>query len=307
MAEASQIVISASRRTDIPAFYLEWFMDRMARGYFKVPNPYNGKVSVVPATPDKVHTIVFWSKDFGPFLKNAIGEKLLKGGFHLFFNFTLNSEAPLLEPKVPPLEDRLQQLKELSRRFGPQVIHWRFDPICFFRRHNGDLQNNLDQLERISEIASHAGIQRCITSFVDLYAKVLRRIEQLPGVRFEDPPLDRKKEILGQMKDRLLGKSIQLQLCCEKELFESLPRGSGIAQGSCIPNDLLMSVYGGNLSLRRDAGQRIRQGCGCKVSSDIGSYRDHPCYHNCLFCYANPTPLQPAAERRANGSRQQAE
>ncbi len=289
MADETKIVISASRRTDIPAFYLAWFMDRIARGTFEVPNPYNRKVSVVPATPDKVHTIVFWSKDFGPFLKSGDGEKLLQDGFNLFFNFTLNSEVPLLEPRVPPLAARLRQLQDLSRRFDPQIIHWRFDPICFFRPENGDLQNNLAHFDKISEIAAQAGIKRCITSFVDLYAKVRSRIAQRPGMQFEDPRADRKIEILCQMEDRLRRKNIQLLLCCEKKLFDSLPPESTIGQSSCIPNDLLMAVYGGNLPLRKDAGQRLGQGCGCRVSSDIGSYRDHPCYHNCLFCYANPS------------------
>lgn len=290
MADEKQIVISASRRTDIPAFYLEWFMDRIARGFFEVPNPYNRNVSVVPATADRVHTIVFWSKDFGPFLADGIGDKLLKRGFHLFFNFTVNSEAPLLEPRVPPLADRLGQLEELSRRFGPQVIHWRFDPICYFRSGNGGLQNNLDHFERIAAVAASAGLQRCITSFVDLYAKVRTRVARTGGgLRFEDPPPDRKIAILLQVEELLREKDIALHLCCEKELLDALPPDSGIGPSSCIPNDLLMSVYGGRLPLRKDTGQRLGQGCGCRVSSDIGSYREHPCYHSCLFCYANPS------------------
>jgi hypothetical protein len=289
MAAEKQIVLSASRRTDIPAFYLQWFMDRIARGFFEVPNPYNRKVSVVPATPDKVHTIVFWSKNFGPFLQDGIGDKLTQRGFHLFFNFTLNSEAPLLEPRVPPLGERLRQLEALSRRFGPRAIHWRFDPICFFRSANGDAQNNLDHFERIAEVAARAGVQRCITSFVDLYAKVRSRVARRPGVWLEDPPQDRKIATLLQMEDLLREKMIELLLCCEKELFASLPPESGIGQSACIPSDLLMHLYGGNLSLSKDSGQRRGQGCGCRVSADIGSYRDHPCYHNCLFCYANPS------------------
>ncbi|KPJ74861.1 MAG: hypothetical protein AMJ54_16460 [Deltaproteobacteria bacterium SG8_13] len=289
MVDERQIVISASRRTDIPAFYLDWFMDRITRGYFEVPNPYNQKVSVVPATTDRVHTIVFWSKDFGPFLKQDIGDKLLRRGFNLFFNFTLNSEVPLLEPRVPPLAERLRQLEALSRRFDPRVIHWRFDPICFFRSENGERQHNLVHLDRISEVAARAGIQRCITSFVDLYAKVRKRVARLPGMRFEEPHNGRKIASLLHMEELLRAKDITLSLCCEKELFESLPPGSRIGQSSCIPNDVLAAVYGGKLSLRKDSGQRVRQGCGCRVSSDIGSYRDHPCYHNCLFCYANPS------------------
>ena len=298
MADETQIVISASRRTDIPAFYLPWFMDRIDRGYFEVPNPYNRKVSVVPATPEKVHTIVFWSKNFGPFLQAGIGDKLRKRGFHLFFNFTLNSQDPRLEPWVPPLADRLQQMEELGRRFDPQTIHWRFDPICFFKTNSGDLHNNLNDFETITDRAARAGVRRCITSFVDIYAKVRSRLAQAPGLTFEDPPPDRKTEILLDMQDRLRQQDIRLALCCEKDLFAHLPSDSGIEQSSCIPNELLMTLFGGNLSLQRDTGQRIRQGCGCRVSADIGSYRDHPCYHNCLFCYANPAPPGKGAKQK---------
>ena len=289
MTDETQIVISASRRTDIPAFYLPWFMDRIERGYFEVPNPYNRKISVVPATPDKVHSIVFWSKDFGPFLTNGIGERLQEQGFHLFFNFTLNSAIPLLEPRVPPLAARLRQLEALSRRVDPRVIHWRFDPICIFSENNGGLQDNLIHFDRISDIAAQAGVRRCITSFVDLYAKVRSRVAQLPGVKIVDPPMNRKIEIVLEMEELLRGKNIALLLCCEKELLEALPPASGVGQSSCIPNDLLKDVYGGRVPLRKDSGQRVRQGCGCRVSSDIGSYRDHACFHNCLFCYANPS------------------
>ena len=264
-------------------------MDRIKRGTFEVPNPFNRKISVVPATPDRVHTIVFWSKDFGPFLKNGIGESLERQGFHLFFNFTLNSAVSLLEPRVPPLAERFRQLEALSRRFDSRVIHWRFDPICFFRTDNGNLQHNLDDLDRISDIAAQAGVRRCITSFVDLYAKVRTRVARLPGVEIEDPPMDRKIAILLEMEEMLQSKNIELLLCCEKELLESLPDASGIGPSSCIPNDLLAKVYGGSLPLRKDSGQRVRQGCGCRVSSDVGSYRDQPCFHNCLFCYANPS------------------
>ena len=289
MAGDKQIVISASRRTDIPAFYLEWFMDRIARGSFEVPNPYNRKISVVPATADKVHTIVFWSKDFGPFLESGIGDRLLRRGYHLFFNFTVNSEAPLLEPGVPPLADRLRQLASLSRRFDPRVIHWRFDPICFFRTANGALRHNLAQLDRISDVAARAGVERCITSFVDLYAKVRKRVARLPGMRFEDPPMERKMATVSDMQALLASKGISLALCCENEVLESLPPESHIGRSSCIPNHLLKAVYGGAPALRKDSGQRVKQGCGCSISSDIGSYKEHPCYHNCLFCYANPS------------------
>ena len=136
------IVISASRRTDIPAFYMPWFMDRIEKGSFEVSNPFNRKVSIIPSTPDRVHTIVFWSKNFDPFIRRQYGIRLQKKGYHLFFNFTINSESPLLEPHVPALKKRLDQLKYLCSHFGAESVNWRFDPICFVNTGDGAIQNS---------------------------------------------------------------------------------------------------------------------------------------------------------------------
>lgn len=267
---------------------MPWFMDRIKHGVFEVANPFSRQVRKVSATPADVHTIVFWSKDFGLFLKENHAEKLQKAGYHLFFNFTINSSAPLLEPHVPPLNIRLKQLKQLSDRFGSSVINWRFDPICFFRTRNGRLQDNLCDLKRIAENAAACGIERCITSFMDFYPKIGKRIATLPGFSFSDPSLDTKKTTILEIEQLLSASKIKLMLCCEKEVIKVLPQDSSVAESSCIPNDLLVKLFGGNLSLKKDTGQRIRKGCGCKVSVDIGSYHQHPCFHNCLFCYANP-------------------
>jgi hypothetical protein len=283
-----QIVISASRRTDIPAFYLPWFMKRIERGYFNVTNPYNQTVKQVPADPESVHTIVFWSKDFSHFLKENTGEILQKKGYHLFFNFTVNSASPLLEPHLPRLDDRLDQLDELGHRFGPAGINWRFDPVCFYQINDGVLENNLTDFSYIAGRAGKARIRRCITSFMDHYTKISRRLTKLPGLAFIDPPAERKSEILWWMHAILCADGIALQTCCEKDIIDRLPRKSGIGESACIPNSLLAEIYGGHISLRRDPGQRRRLGCGCQVSVDIGSYRHHPCGHSCLYCYANP-------------------
>ena len=90
MKKQFKTVISASRRTDIPAFYMEWFMRQIVKGTFEVVNPYNRHISRVKAAAADVDTIVFWSKNFGPFLKGRYGEKLIDLGYHLFFNFTIN-------------------------------------------------------------------------------------------------------------------------------------------------------------------------------------------------------------------------
>ena len=283
-----KIIISASRRTDIPAFYMPWFMGQVKKGSFEVTNPFNQRVSIVPATPDKVDTIVFWSKNFGPFLDKSYGEQLLKQGFHLFFNFTINSECTNLEPNVPPLKKRLEQLEHLCQRFGPKTINWRFDPLCFFKTEMGRLQDNLNDFAGIADKAAECGIVRCITSFMDHYPKIRRRLSTRPGFVFVDLSLEKKVEILRGMIKTFATGNINLSICCEKNLMEAFPRSLSVSGSSCIPGDLIRKLFGGRLLLKKDTGQRVKAGCGCNQSTDIGSYRLQPCYHNCLFCYANP-------------------
>ena len=288
MKSSIPVVISASRRTDIPAFYMEWFMGRIEKGSFDVINPYNQHVSHVPATCEKVHSIVFWSKNFGPFIENGYGNTLKKKGYNLFFNFTINSYLPLLEPNLPSLADRLDQLEFLCSCFNPNTINWRFDPICFYKTKENQIMDNLHDFSLIADKAANCGIKRCITSFMDHYPKIKKRTAQIADFSFTDLPLEKKKEIVLKMTKTLSGNKISLQTCCEKEVIDLLDSDCGITQSSCIPNDLLVKLFGGKLTMRKDSGQRIKSGCGCKVSVDIGSYNLHPCYHNCLFCYANP-------------------
>jgi hypothetical protein len=288
-------ILSASRRTDIPAFYLDWFMNQIQRGRFEVVNPYNQRVKVVAATPVQVDTIVFWSKNFGPFLRGRHGERLLQMGYHLFFNFTINSTAPLLEPRLPPLEARLEQLARLCRRFDPRWIHWRFDPICVYRTADGCRWDNLGDFDRIARVAAQLGIRRCITSFMDHYAKIQRRTRAMDGFAFIDPPVTEKVRTLRRLEKVLQPLDISLQTCCEGALLPQLPDSSTIGGSACIPGRFLRELFGGQLAVRRDSGQRVRAGCNCSVAVDIGDYHRHPCPHGCLFCYANP--LRPGPGR----------
>lgn len=283
-----KIVISASRRTDIPAFYMDWFMDRINKGFFETVNPYNQKKTVVPATPDDVHTIVFWSKDFTCFIDGNFGERLREKGYHLFFNFTINAESIILEPNIPPLENRLAQAASLCEKFGHETIQWRFDPICFYTLPDGSIQNNLSGFSKIAKHLASLKIERCITSFMDHYAKIKNRPAPYEGFSFIDPPMDEKIFVLKKMEAAIAPFHIKLQTCCEHDVLAALPPESAITGSSCIPSRLFVDLFGGTLSFKKDMGQRIKQGCGCMVSTDIGIYAQQPCYHNCRFCYANP-------------------
>lgn len=270
---------------------MDWFMESLRRGVFQVENPFSRKPSLVHVSPENTGTFVFWSKDFNVFLKKGYGETLLSMGYHLFFNFTVNSAHPLLEPKVPPLDTRLSQFDSLCRRFGSETVTWRFDPICHYGLEGKGFQDNLSDFSLIANHAAKNGIRRCVTSFVDLYGKVLSRARTIPGFTFVDPSPEDKRAVILKLAKILEPLGLSLSLCCENELIQTLPDDCRIGANACIPNPLLEKLSGVCLSHARDRGQRRSQGCGCYVSRDIGSYRHQPCHHNCLFCYANPGPL----------------
>ncbi len=283
-----KIVISASRRTDIPAFYMDWFMQGIRQGFFEVENPYHHKTFFVPASTADVHTIVFWSKNFDSFITGGYGRQLRAHGYHLFFNFSLNSESVLLEPGLPRLAERLTQLEYLCDQYGPETINWRFDPVCFFTTETHEIQDNLKDFSMIARKAAVMGIRRCITSFMDMYPKIKKRLTRQPDLDFVPVSMEKKIGVLEDMS-RILGRlGISLQTCCEKELLEQVADALPIGKSACIPNDLIMKLFGGRVSFGKDSGQRVKAGCGCFKSVDIGSYNRQPCHHNCLYCYANP-------------------
>jgi hypothetical protein len=287
MNPPKRIVISASRRTDLPAFYMPWFMQQLERGTIETVNPFNRRTKKIPLSPRTIHSIVFWSKNFGPFIEEGFGERIKQAGFNLFFNFTVNSESHLLEPQVPPLDDRLDQLERLCVTYGADAVTWRFDPICFYETEAGR-RHNLVDFERIAKTAVECGIRRCITSFRDDYQKIRKRTAALRDFRFIDPSIEKKARILIQMAAQLDDIGIGLYACCEKAVLDTLPSNSKLHPAACIDNQVLARLYGDDVSVKRDSGQRLQKGCGCRMSVDIGDYKQHPCYHNCLFCYANP-------------------
>lgn len=287
MSRNQKIVISASRRTDIPAFYMNWFMEQINAGRFEVINPFNRKAYYVPASPEKVSTIVFWSKNYSTFIESQHWKILKDMGYNIFFNFTINSPDNILEPNLPDLEKRLEQVRFLSNKFGSDSINWRFDPLIHYQKNN--INNDpLAKFRKIAKTIAGCEIKRCITSFVDMYGKVKKRCNEFSNFQVLPLPETKQVKLLLQMDDILKQYEMTLNICCEKKLFELLPKHSTICQSACIDNNLLKDLFGENLSLASDTGQRKKMGCNCKKSYDIGSYSLQPCYHNCIYCYANP-------------------
>ena len=273
---------------------MDWFMERIRLGFFEVKNPYTRTIKIVEVSKETIHSIVFWSKNYDAFIHTKAGEKLKRLGFNLYFNFTINSESPLLEPGILPLSQRLNQLKQLASLFGPENIAWRFDPICFYKMEpDRSEKNNLSDFSLISKQASKLGIKKCVTSFLDMYPKIIKRLEFLSHQKevtpiFIDPSLEKKLQVVQWMESHLSQLNMGLFLCCEKELFSHLGPDTSVLENACIDGNKLKMNFRGTPETRRDHGQRSKQGCKCTRSMDIGSYDEHPCFHNCLFCYAAP-------------------
>lgn len=277
-----QIIVSASRRTDIPAFYMPWFMDCANKKRFTIKNPYSGRISTVIFTPNNVLSVFFWSKDYSSFLKGNYGQDLVNKGFQLFFHYTLNSDSNLLEPGLyASVEQRCNVLEELAEKFGPKRIFLRFDPIVFYEDENNKRKNNLKDFEYIIKRASSAGVSKIVVSFTDLYKKVLNR-QKKSRIKFINPGNEKKLEVLYRIKKLTDKYQVKPNLCCE-----TIPGSENIIKRSpCISADFINQILKTNIKYKKDTGQR--SDCICTISKDIGSYALHPCRHNCLYCYARP-------------------
>lgn len=264
-------IISASRRTDIPAFYLEWLIEGIERGWVEVENPVTKNRYKFSLKKEDVHTIVLWSKNFSEFLK--LRHKFSK--YHLYFHFTINN-CPELEPNIPPLEKRILQLRELVKLYGPERVAWRFDPIVFWA---GGAKNNMGSFERILKDVSRCGIKLCVFSFATWYRKALRRMKKA-SLNVFDHPLDKKLEIAARLKERAILREITMRACCNPALK------SVVEPARCIDGRLLSNLANEPATLQKDSGQRKE--CNCTQSRDIGSYSSMQCLNRCLYCYANP-------------------
>jgi hypothetical protein len=270
-------VISASRRTDIPAFYLKWFMEKIRQGYVEVPNPFNRKqIRQVSLLPSETAWIVLWSRNYSTFLQNY----KFFDFYRLFFHFTINPPQSLLEPDmISPLK-ALKQLEKLVAIYGPEVIIWRYDPLVFFI-HQGKEESNHQPavFRRYLQEIGRLGIQKCYTSFAFLYPKVVQRAGQLPPIEFLDLDQDRKIQILQEMVDLASLYGVQIYSCAN----DSLLKRSGMKKAHCIDGQLLNRLGTEPVSERPAP---TRPDCGCTVSIDIGDYLKTACQYHCRYCYA---------------------
>lgn len=282
------MIISASRRTDLPAFYGAWLMNRVRAGYCLVPNPMNPKqVARVSLAPESVTAIVFWTKDPQPFLRSL--DELDARGYRYYFQYSITGHGPDMEPYLAPLERRLATFAELSKRLGPERVIWRYDPIIL-----SSATPHAYHARRFEELTGRlAGLtRRVVVSLADYYRKTdlrLRPLEQ-DGVRFERTAdsCARTTALLRRLRTVAEEHALDIRTCAEPNLGSS-----GIQPGRCVDAELVDRLWGVAVDPRRDPHQRAA--CGCHLSKDIGV--TDTCLHGCRYCYA--TRSHELAVRRA--------
>ncbi len=292
------VIISASRSTDIPTFYADWFVERWKAGYVKWKNPFNGAPLYVSFKNTRI--VVFWTKNPKPIFKHLdFFDKNIK---NYYFQFTLNDyDNEGYEGKVPRLEARIKTFKDLSNRIGKDKVVWRFDPLILTKDIN--VTELLRRLENIGdELYNYTS--KLVFSFADIsiYNKVVTNLKK-ENIDYEEFTLDTMLEFAEGLQKLNNKWGLELATCAEKFDLNKY----GIIHNKCIDDDLMIKLFShdhelmkflgaepaepnlfGSISTekpknRKDKGQR--EACGCIMSKDIGEY--NTCPHECVYCYAN--------------------
>lgn len=264
------MIISASRRTDIPAFFIEWFLKRIDEGFLLVRNPMNiHQISRINLSPKVVDCIVFWSKNPVKMINKL---DLLKQ-YSYYFQFTITGYGQRLEPNVPSSQEAINTFIVLSNLIGKERLIWRYDPIILTDKldsnfHACNFENIAKQLR--------GKTNRCVISFVDMYKKTMRNMSAIKLSAITTNKMIKLSVILKKICSKY---DLELTSCAEVVDLATY----GIKHGKCIDDKLIEEISGFTLNIEKDPTQRPE--CGCMASVDIGAY--NTCAHECLYCYAN--------------------
>ena len=265
------MILSVSRRTDIPGYYLDWFFNRIKEGWLYVRNPLNSRqVSKIILSPDVVDCIVFWTKNPEPMLTRL--EELK--GYSYYFQFTLTPYGKDIEPYVPHKKEQIIPIfRKLSEKIGKERVVWRYDPILF-----NDVYTEEYHHKAFSQIAEalNGYTEKCVISFVDIYAKNKRELEAL---QLKEKSEQEIREFVKFLSDTAKQYGIQVNACAEGQDFSDC----GVEKSSCIDKELIERITGSKLKVSKDSGQRAE--CGCVESIEVGAY--DTCLNGCRYCYAN--------------------
>lgn len=269
------MIISASRRTDIPAYYSDWFYRRIKEGFCTVPNPFDANQTYfVDLRPQSVTAIVFWTRNALPLMKTL--EFLDDGGYKYYFQFTINNYPKIYEPYNPTVDTVINCFKQLVDKLGKGKAIWRYDPILFSE--DLTIEFHKENFSKIfNELKTHT--KKIVVSIVDDYKKTLRRLKKLK-TNYEENQIKKPhvEEFLKFIAEKASSNGIVVESCAEEKDFRHL----GIKHGKCVDDRLLREEFGIDLPFKKDKNQRLA--CGCMISKDIGV--NNTCLMGCEYCYA---------------------
>jgi len=271
------MIISASYRTDIPAFHARWFMKRLEAGYCEVRNPYGGKALRVSLLPGEVDGIAFWTRNMAPLLPSL---EAVRAQFPFTVSFTATNYPRVLEAATVPAERAVAQMRELAARFGTRAVVWRYDPIVATSLTDAAWHRvNFATLAR-----SLRGVaDEVVVSFMQPYRKSARNLDiaaREHSFIWRDPADDEKRALLRDLCGIAGEQGMALTLCAQPNLLID-----GVSAAHCIDVARLSDVAGRDI-VAREKGNR--DGCACAQSRDIGAYDS--CAQGCTYCYAVTSP-----------------
>lgn len=262
------MIINTGNRTDIPAYYGEWFYNRIDEGFVFARNPYNPQqVTRYLLDPDVVDCITFCTKNPRPMLKDL---KYLDK-FNQFWSVTITPYGEDIEPYVPPKEEVMESFKELSEKVGKKCVSWRYDPIFISEKYSLDFH-----LKTFKEMAANLEgyTDQCVISFIDLYDKTKKNFPDARTVTKEE------RLAIGEAFVKI-GREhgMTIKPCGEGTELEAL----GADCSGCQSKEVLERAIGLPLDVPKSV--QTREECQCILGNDIGAY--NTCGHGCLYCYAN--------------------
>jgi hypothetical protein len=268
------MIISASYRTDIPAFYGPWFMKRLEAGFCSVVNPYSGKPYRVDLSAKAVSGFVFWTRNILPF--RPCLEKIVRQGTPFIVQYTITNYPRALEAATIDAERSIAAIHDLAHLYGKRAVVWRYDPILATSLTNGDWHR-----ENFSQLATKltGAVDEVCVSFAQIYKKTERNLSAAAhhhGFSWRDPKSEEKIRLAGELAIMAQRHGMKLTLCSQPDLL-----GEGYKSARCIDVERLSDVAGRSISAKLKGN---RPGCGCYESRDIGDYGS--CPHGCVYCYA---------------------
>ena len=283
-------IISASRRTDIPAFYAQWMLNRLKSGSVLYANPYSGTIHQVSLKPEDVTAIVFWTKNPEK-LEPYLGE-IDTMRYRYYFQFTITGHPGKLEPRVVDTEKAIDCFKRLSKRLSPEHLQWRFDPILLTPERGRE-----KHLETFSHIAAELEgfTRRCYISFTKFYGKVKKNLAR-HGINALEPDSGEKIDFSQKLAEIGHGHGISLYSCCDESIVCGM-----VKKGHCIDAEIIKNICSNGF---REKINPTRPGCGCQDSRDIGAY--DTCRHGCVYCYASSDPEASPLRQEASGESRRA-